>query len=510
MMKKYIIIFILLIAIIIVAILANNDIKKSKVEYELQTVTKYEYSKYRQDDKYGVIDRDGNIIIEAKYQNIEIPNPEKAIFICHEESKNTIALNEKNEKLFEKYNKVEAIKLKDVASILCYEKSILKYEKDGKFGLIDFDGKEITHNEYSSIENLQGTEGKFVVCKEDKYGIINLSGTVLVEPKYNQIETDGYFDEDSKYEEAGFIVSNTTEQGYRYGYVNYKGENVLGTEYNDIIRITGEKDIYLIASKNGQYGLYKEGKQLIKTEYQSISYTDGGTIILEKNEQYGISNLKGEIKVKPSYNQVEERGIYLYAENDKKTDVYDKNGDIVEINPSKTIYKTENEKYNIVTLVNNDITYYGIEDSKGTELVETSYNYIEYAFKDYFIAINKNDKYGIIKSNGKEELEFEYDLIQKIKDKNIIQASKKDSKSIDYYSINMEKILTIKSAKIENKQNYIRVYNDKDEEFFNKDGDKINSDSSIILDEINSELPNNIGEYTKYQYSLDDVYYTKQ
>ena len=54
--------------------------------------------------------------------------------------------NSQKEEKFTEFEKVEPIKLKNVASILCYEKSVLKYEKDGLYGLIDFNEKKITKN----------------------------------------------------------------------------------------------------------------------------------------------------------------------------------------------------------------------------------------------------------------------------------------------------------------------------------------------------------------------------
>ena len=56
----------------------------------------------------------------------------------------------------------------------------------------------------------------------------------------------------------------------------------------------------------------------------------------------------------------------------------------------------KNENYKIITLINNNVTYYGIENKEGTELVGLGYNYIEYIYKNFFIAEDENGKYGII------------------------------------------------------------------------------------------------------------------
>ena len=165
-MRKKIVLAIVVILIIIIAILSKNNISKSKTEYKIQDVQEFTYIKHKQGDLYGVINRDGKTIVDVKYNNIEIPNPQKPVFICYENSGRSIVLNDEQKQLFEKYESVEPIKIKNVATVLCYEKSVLKYKKDGLYGLMDFTGNEITKNEYTSIENLQGTEGKMTISKD--------------------------------------------------------------------------------------------------------------------------------------------------------------------------------------------------------------------------------------------------------------------------------------------------------------------------------------------------------
>lgn len=507
-MKKKLIAIIIIALIIIGIIILKNVQSESSINYEIAKIETYKYVKYRKNDKFGVMDRDGNIILEARYFNIQIPNPEKDLFICYEEENSgSIALNKDKTVLFGKYNNIEPIKIKNMATTLCYEKNALKYQKDGLYGLIDFNGKQLTKNIYSAIENLEGTEGKFQVCKDGKYGVINQKGTLIVDTKFDKITTDGYYNEEKKYVEAGYIVSNTMDDGYRYGYIDYRGKQLLKVEYNDIVRILSQKEVYLIVSKSGQYGLYRGKKQLIKTEYQNIYYTDNGAIVITKNGQFGIANLRGDIKVQPKYASIDENGIYLYAQNSTDNSVYDIEGNKIDINFNKCIYETTNENYKITTILNNDIIYYGIENKDGTTLVENTYSYIEYICSDFFIAENKEEKYGVINANGAIKLNFDYDLIQKIKNKNILQAQKTKSNKIDLYSSKIESIISMKSAKIQNQKNYLKVYNDKKEVFLDAEGNEIKENDDIVQKEIKSELPEKIQGYNKVQYSLEDAYY---
>lgn len=506
-MVKKIITIIIIIAIIVIGIVVKNSLSIKKIDYVIPQVENYLYVKYKNEDKYGVLDRDGNILIEAKYQEIQIPNPEKDIFVCYENDQEIIVFNSKKEQLFKEYESVEAIKLKNIASVLCFEKSVLKFKKDGLYGIIDFDGNQIIKNQYDEIENLASVEGKMLIKKASKYGIININGTVLVEPKYDKIETDGYYDNEKKYVEAGFIISNTTNEGYRYGYIDYKGKQILNFEFNSVTRITDKSELFLIASKGGKYGLYKEKNTIIKDNYQSISYTDNGAIIIEKNKQFGIANLNGEIKVEAKYDSIEGIGIYVYAQNEKQKDVYDKDGNKLDVKFDKSVYKTNNENYYISTFVNNDVVYYSIEDKDGKELAG-NFKYIEYLFKDLFLAENENNKYGVINAKGGVKINFENDLIQKIKDKNIIQISNYDDKNIRFYSVELENTTSMDSSRLDINSEYVKIYNENgDEAFLDNDGNLLEKNSDYIKNALKRELPETINNYKKYQYSLDDVYY---
>ena len=86
-MKKNKIIVIAILAIIVIAISSifiYNMIIKNGREYEIEKVNNYNYFVLKHEEKYGVIDRNGNVIIQAKYEDVKIPNPEKAIFQCIE------------------------------------------------------------------------------------------------------------------------------------------------------------------------------------------------------------------------------------------------------------------------------------------------------------------------------------------------------------------------------------------------------------------------------------------
>ena len=506
-MKKKILIVILILVAIIAGIFIIRNINSRKYDYKIEEISEFNYYIYQANNQYGIIDKEGKEIVEAKYSNIIIPNPEKDIFVCYAGDK-SVVINSKNETLFTEYDEVEPIKLKSAASTLAYEKSTLMYRKDGVYGLINFNGKKITKNTYDSIENLQPTEGKFLVSKDEKYGVIDLKGNEIIKPEYDKIGSDGYYTQKDQYKKSGFIVYKKTDDGYKCGFITYNGKNILDTKYNEIERISKEddKNIYLIAAENGKKGLYKNSKNIIPNEYQSMSYDDNGVIILQKNKKYGVANLDGKIIVKVEQDLVESKGIYLYAKSASENKVYDSQGNVIDINFNRTIYKTENENYNISTILNNNITYYGIVDQNGNKLVDENYRYIEYLYGNYFVATDDNGNLGVINNNGKIILEMKYSSLQKIKGKNIIQAVEKGKNTSEFYSQDMKEIGTFEKANIQTENDYIIIISGGEKIYLDNNGNKIQDIQSLKKE----DYPEKIGEYEKVQITLENVYYTKK
>lgn len=510
-MKKYFITIAILIITTVCIFLVKN--MKSKYNYETVKISSFEYFTLISNEKHCVINKNGEIVINPIYTDIIIPNPEKDIFFCYNGDSLDI-LNSKEEKLYTNFEKVEPIKLKNVATTLNYEKSCFKFEKDGKYGLINLEGKIIVKNEYESIENLELCEGLFLAKQNGKYGVINLNGTIVIKPNYDNIVSDGYYTKEDGYKKSGFIVSNKTDDGYRYGYVTNTGKKYLETNYNSISRVYPNeetKDIYIIASQNGQYGVYKNKKNIIVAEFKSIEYDENSNLlIIEKNKKYGVASLEGKIIIEPQNNSIESKGIYLYAKKALENKVYDYEGNTINISFNKAIYKTENDNYRISTLENNDIVYYGIVDKNGNTLVSEKYQFIEYAFGTYFIAKNEDGKYGIISSNGKEVLEFKYSILQKLKNKNILQALDSEKQETILYSSNLKAILSEKNANISNEEGYIKIQTDKDIVYLDEDGNKIDENAEMKKNANKLQEPEKIGKYKKVQFTLENVYYVEE
>ena len=468
--RNIIITTIIIIILAIVVVFLYKIINEKNKTFQIEKVENYKYFLISENEKFGVIDENGNKIIDAKYLNIKIPNPEKPVFVCYENNVTKI-LNEKEEQLFTEYDSVEPLRLKNISSDLMYEKSILKYSKNGKYGLIDFNGKKITNAIYEEIDTLQYKEGELLVKQNGKYGIINIKGTKIIKPNYDTIEADQFYEKDSGYKNDGYIVSKTTDEGYRYGYVDNNGKEIVSTKYNDLSRINeiSGNDIYNICAENGKYGLLKNGKIVISNEYQSLMYSESNnTLIAKKGKKYGVLSLEGDIIVPFSYNQISVNGKYIYAvDNNENTVVYSTDGKQTDMNENIQILNVENTNYQIRIETSNEKTIYSVYEND-KKLTGTDYSYIQYLFNNYFIASNGNGKLGIIDTTNNKKLEFDYSSIQIIDDTNLIKAIKGDTTEI--YSNKIEKICEMDNATIENKESYIKVFNDNDIKYVSLEG----------------------------------------
>lgn len=454
---------IIAIAIIILVSLIISIYIPNREKIEETENTSISYYVIEKDGKKGVTDG-VNLIIEPKYDEIIIPNPHRTVFRCingYDEK----FVDENDVEIFKEFENVELIQINNEE----YEKNILIYEKDEKLGLLGITGKTVTEPKYEEIFNLGYKEGEVIVKYNGKYGIIDEKGNTKIKNEYDSIQSDEYYTEENGYKKSGYILQQITDSGYRYGYYDYEGMQVLAEEYNQITRLTQIKsdDIYLIAAKNGQYGVFINNSKIINTQYQSIDYnSDLGMFIVERTGKFGAINLKGTKILEPEYSELTISGIFLYGVNDEQKKVFNENGEEVEIPFDTVITSTSNPKY----FIRNDAGNYSIANANFEKITNQNYKFIEHAYDTYFIVTNQQDKVGVIDINEKIVVDFNYDLIQPMKGKNIIQAIDFSTNKTDIYDNEFDLALEMYNVNIEIIDDGIRVYNDEQENFLDNNG----------------------------------------
>ena len=467
MKKKLIIISCVIIGIaILITLFVNQQCQKK--DYAVENIV-YEYFKLNQEETYGVINKKGELVIDTKYDNIEIPNPSIPVFFCYQ-NQELIVLNDKGEKILKEYETVMPIQILSLENE--FEKNVLIYQEEAKYGMIDFAGAKLTEAKYETIDSLPNRPGEFLVKENGKYGVLDQKGKVVIQTIYDSIVGDGYSKEE-QYQKAGYIVGIKQKDGYQYGYIHAKGNVYVKPQYEELKRIQNETDdVYLMIRNYGRYGIIKNKKKIVECQYTDMQYyEEAGVYLIRQNEKYGVLNLEGRMMIEPEYDSCQISGNYILAKKEDDSKLFDVFGNQI-----------STEKYESITAVK-EKPYYIAIDKEGKysivtkdQIIENDYTSITYAFDDYFIFEKETGKSGILDAKEGEKIDAIYDYMLLTGEFNVIEAGTFDNNLIDIYSRKLEKILSLESAIVEMTENgYLRVVSENTLTYLDKDGAFIDS-----------------------------------
>ena len=430
--KKVIAVILAIIVIVMFVIIIKNIILGNDENTKISSLS---YFASFQDDKWGVIDSNGKDVISPSYvEMIVIPNSKKDVFIVTYDvdynagTYNTKALNSKNEEIFTEYDQIETIQNQDENNNLWYEENVLRVQKEGKYGLINLEGKILQDFQYDEIIAVPGIKNAYKIKKDTLYGIVDNQGKMIIEPKYSEITNLG------KDNLSGYIVKNA--EG-KYGIVDYTSSPVLETKYDSIEKIYGN-DLYVVTENGSKKLINKDGTDVLTQGFDNIkeilTNKDNG-IIFEKSGKYGVMKLDGTITVEPKYEELKEaKSGYLIAKLNGKYGVVDLslsekipfNYTNIEYNKSADIYIAEGENYNntlfntnfepkvegIMLELNIEQGYIKISVSEETKYY--NFRFEEETDKDILPAntlyLDKKDgKYGFINKDGEVIVDYIYD-----------------------------------------------------------------------------------------------------
>ena len=201
-------VFGVLIGLIVMIMVIVSIVKLIKNHHENNQLIGTAYFTVLENNKWGVIDNKGNVIIQPTYDEmITIPNNQKGIFICIYDTNEadgtykTKVLNEKNEQLFSQYETIEAIDNYEDSTIW-YEDNVLKVKSDNKYGLINFKGEKVLDTVYDDITSLKGVKNSLILKKDGNIGICNNYGNIIADTIYKDAKALG-----NNYENGYIIVT---------------------------------------------------------------------------------------------------------------------------------------------------------------------------------------------------------------------------------------------------------------------------------------------------------------
>lgn len=428
---KKVIAVIIAFAVIIMFIVGLIKLLSTKPKNDEKIISIDYYSVYT-NGKWGVINSKGETVIEPSYEEmILVPNKTKNIFICTYDvdySTNKYkskAVNEKNETLYAQYEMVETLQNSDKNNNLLIEENILKVSKNGKYGIIDLDGKEILPCEYDEIYSLNGVKNSIVTVRGNKKGLIDSKGNIIISNEYKDIQRLTY-----KYEN-GYIVQNDQN---KFGVISYnkkvaleckydeiknvyddnsyavkedgklkiidsQGNSYLLDKYSDIVEINSGN---VIVKKDNKCGVVtKTGEQLIPIDFEELTYLYSNNYIAKKDNKYGIVNLENKTILDFNYSSLVYRETADFLEGIKESVESDIINHDLQVKLTGIISEVNIDKGYIKLRQNGETKYYTFkfELKKAQDIFKTNTLFLE----------KKDGKYGYVNKDGTVVVNYIYD-----------------------------------------------------------------------------------------------------
>lgn len=423
-----------IIAIIVVVMMIYSlkillvDNRKPK---DVSSLTTYQVA--YENEKWGVIDNKGNIVIKPEYDEmIMIPDKNKDLFICSydidygNESYKTKVINEKGNEIFKEYENIEPLENTDGMTVW-YESNVLKYRKDGKLGLINFDGKKILEAEYDNIYAMPGIEKSIIIEKDGKKGLVGtVAGEIIIPVEYAEISSltdtyeNGYIVKnsenksgvigadktkilDSKYDEIRNVYSNNyyvVSQDGKMQVIDNQEKVILDKGFDSIEEIAVDNFIII---KNNKYGVIsKDGEEIIEAEYENLKFAFFDCYIAQKNGKYGIIDSEENAKIDFKYDAIsyiKSADFFECEREDYKTDILDRNLNTVLENVIISDLNIENGYLRVRE--NSDYKYYNFkfEEKTNKDMLTTNTLFL----------IKENGRFGYENKNGERVVDCIYD-----------------------------------------------------------------------------------------------------
>lgn len=216
------------------------------------------------------------------------------------------------------------------------------------------------------------TQEKEIVLKGKASKFVGINGNSIIVNSNGTIVADDSFETNSPIGNQEVAIS---QKGNLFGLIDKNGNTILGFEYNKILFSKSKKCFVL--EKNGLYGIASlNGKLISNTVYDHIGPGEWMAFVAKKHLFYGVINCDGEIIIPFEYSRI------IYS-NSKRCFVVEKNG------------------------------LFGIASLNGKLITDLIYEYVGSGDWKAFV-VKKQNSYGAINSDGKIVIPFEYDEIKNL------------------------------------------------------------------------------------------------
>lgn len=218
-----------------------------------------------------------------------------------------------------------------------FSEDLARVKSNEKWGYIDKNGDLVIEPKFDFCWDF--TEELAAVKLENKWGYIDKKGDWVIEPKF-----DYFTDTDMRFSE-GLAVQG---KNGNWGYINKEGNWVIDPIFQGPTQF---KNGYAKVFKNDKEGIInKKGEFIAEAKYDEIChiYLDNAGIKFRQNNLFGVLNLAGEVVIKPTYEGQVPSASNIVLKNKDTVYFFDKNLEIknmYKIGEGRMIQLSNNNKF---------------------------------------------------------------------------------------------------------------------------------------------------------------------
>lgn len=191
--------------------------------------------------------------------------------------------------------------------------------KNGKFGALDLNGKEIFPFQY---EYISGLEDRMIVKFRDGYFLFNTKGEKLVDQKFERAQA--------------YLTKNLIpiKDGTKFRVFNIGKQEFVSEGFDEIFALSNDPKGFYRVYEDGLFGVLDANCQtLLNTEYTSIASFKDGFATIEKNGKSGYINSNFEIIIPLEFDKVSSffNGLALVEKEGKRGFINEKGEFVFEI-----------------------------------------------------------------------------------------------------------------------------------------------------------------------------------
>ena len=289
------------------------------------------------------------------------------------------------------------------------------------YELLAFPHIKVTDNKHNIIFSTQyaglnfANEKLFIFNKDDKYGLLNEKGEVLIDNKYDDIQP---------FKNGLSVIKDKN----RFGAINLKQQLILQPVYEKII-IDSANGLLKTFENNHCQVFNRWGKAVTPVQYEEIKVQRYAMMLARQGKQWFLQNSDGKIIGNNSYDYVNDfQDLHAIAIWKNGAGLIDTKGnwvvepvfDSLKIISSHLVITFSNGIYNIINVFNKKIQHavekfvpvhsnffiitkggkQGLINYRGQEIIPSQYNFISDFSKDSILTVKKDQKWGLIDLKG--------------------------------------------------------------------------------------------------------------